>query len=319
MAKSCPLLINGLPKIKEQENIVIHSMTGFASGQGKIAGFSWQIDVRSVNNRGLDFRLRTPEWIEGLDNAARAHLQKLVSRGSIHANIRVVNDKKTSMGTTLDIASIVQSLEKIQMIETQAEELGVDLSPSKASDVLGLTLDNAEFVTNNEEIIFLKDELLKAFEGVVENFLSSRQTEGNELAKILTAQAKQIEMQITSATKLLPEREKRLKANFLEQLSTVLENVTEADPQRVAQELALLTIKADVTEELDRLKVHVKSFKQFLLQGAVIGRKMDFLMQELNREANTLCSKSQNSSLTAIGLELKVMIDQMREQVQNVE
>ena len=298
---------------------MIHSMTGFASGQGKIAGFSWQIEVRSVNNRGLDFKLRAPEWIEGLDTAARAHLLKHVSRGSIYGNIRVVNDNQNSAATTLDTSSIIQSLEDIKMIETQAQEMGLSLSPSKASDILANFKYKGDFVTDNDAMVFLKDGLLKAFEGVVKNFLSSRQSEGNELAKILTAQVKQLEMQIKSAAKLLPEREKRLKENFLNQLNTVLENVPESDPQRVTQELALLAIKADVTEELDRLNVHVKSFNHFLLQGAVIGRKMDFLMQEFNREANTLCSKSQNSSLTAIGLDLKVLIDQIREQVQNVE
>ena len=294
-------------------------MTGFASGQGKIGRFSWQIEVRSVNNRGLDFKLRAPEWIEGLDIAARAFLQKHVSRGSIYANIRVVYDNQTSADAKLDVASILKILEKIKTIETQAKEMGLHLSSSKASDVLASTPGVDGFISDSDEIIFLKNGLLKEFERIVEKFLSSRQDEGVELAKILTTQIKQIETQVTSATNLLPEREKRLKKNFLNQLSTVLENVSELDPQRVAQELALLAIKSDVTEELDRLKVHIQSFKQFLLGGTVIGRKMDFLMQEFNREANTLCSKSQNSSLTAIGLDLKVTIDQMREQVQNVE
>ena len=297
---------------------MINSMTGFASSQGKIGKFSWQIEVRSVNNRGLDFKLRAPEWIEGLDIAARAFLQKKVSRGSIYVNIRVVNDNQTSAGAMLDITSVLQSIEQFKIVETQAKEIGLNLSPSKASDVLANTRGFIGFVTENDEIMFLKDGLLKEFERVVEKFLSSRLDEGGELAKILTTQIKQIEWQITSATKLLPERERRLQKNLLRQLGAVLENVSESDPQRVAQELALLAIKADVTEELDRLKVHVKSFK-ILLEGTVVGRKMEFLMQEFNREANTLCSKSQDSSLTAIGLDLKFMIDQMREQIQNVE
>lgn len=124
---------------------------------------------------------------------------------------------------------------------------------------------------------------------------------------------------LDDAVELARGRDLQLKENLHSQLKSVMDTLAEVDPQRLAQELATLLIKMDVTEEIDRLRVHVKSLLDLLLKGGAIGRKLDFLMQEFNREANTLCSKSQNSALTSIGLELKVLIDQMREQVQNVE
>jgi uncharacterized protein (TIGR00255 family) len=128
-----------------------------------------------------------------------------------------------------------------------------------------------------------------------------------------------LELLLQDAVDLLPDREKHQANSLKSQLKAVLKDIGQADPQRIAQELAVLAIRSDVTEELDRLKVHLVSARDMLNTGGVIGRKMDFLMQEFNREANTLCSKSQNSELTSIGLEIKVLIDQMREQVQNVE
>jgi uncharacterized protein (TIGR00255 family) len=128
-----------------------------------------------------------------------------------------------------------------------------------------------------------------------------------------------LELLLQAAVDLLPDREKHLANSLKSQLKAVLKDIGQADPQRIAQELAVLAIRSDVTEELDRLKVHLVSARDMLNTGGVIGRKMDFLMQEFNREANTLCSKSQNTELTSIGLEIKVLIDQMREQVQNVE
>jgi uncharacterized protein (TIGR00255 family) len=128
-----------------------------------------------------------------------------------------------------------------------------------------------------------------------------------------------LELLLQAAVDLLPDRETHQANSLKSQLKAVLKDIVQADPQRIAQELAVLAIRSDVTEELDRLKVHLVSARDMLNTGGVIGRKMDFLMQEFNREANTLCSKSQNTELTSIGLEIKVLIDQMREQVQNVE
>ena len=298
---------------------MIYSMTGFASVQGEIADFSWQIEMRSVNHRGLDIKLRAPDWIDGFDSAARAHLQKQVARGAIYVTIKLRDERQLHSGPSLDPVAIQKALDGIRMIEDQAMELGVNLAPSKASDLLHAAFGSGEKTLEEDKAGHLKSSLLKIFEEVTEAFVGSRRDEGQALKEVLLTQASQMTSLLDDAVELARGRDLQLKENLHSQLKSVMDTLAEVDPQRLAQELATLLIKMDVTEEIDRLRVHVKSLLDLLLKGGAIGRKIDFLMQEFNREANTLCSKSQNSALTSIGLELKVLIDQMREQVQNVE
>lgn len=298
---------------------MIYSMTGFASVQGEIADFSWQIEMRSVNHRGLDIKLRAPDWIDGFDSAARAHLQKQVARGAIYVTIKLRDERQLHSGPSLDPVAIQKALDGIRMIEDQAMELGVNLAPSKASDLLHAAFGSGEKTLEEDKAGHLKSSLLKIFEEVTEAFVGSRRDEGQALKEVLLTQASQMTSLLDDAVELARGRDLQLKENLHSQLKSVMDTLAEVDPQRLAQELATLLIKMDVTEEIDRLRVHVKSLLDLLLKGGAIGRKLDFLMQEFNREANTLCSKSQNSALTSIGLELKVLIDQMREQVQNVE
>ena len=298
---------------------MIYSMTGFASAQGEIADFSWQIEMRSVNHRGLDIKLRAPDWIDGFDSAARAHLQKQVARGAIYVTIKLRDESQLYSGSSLDPVAIQKALDGIRMIEDQAMELGVNLAPSKASDLLHAAFGSGEKTLEEDKAGHLKSSLLKIFEEVTEAFVGSRRDEGQALKEVLLTQASQMTSLLDDAVELARGRDLQLKENFHSQLKFVMDTLAEVDPQRLAQELATLLIKMDVTEEIDRLRVHVKSLLDLLLKGGAIGRKLDFLMQEFNREANTLCSKSQDSALTSIGLELKVLIDQMREQVQNVE
>ena len=298
---------------------MIYSMTGFASAQGEIADFSWQIEMRSVNHRGLDIKLRAPDWIDGFDSAARTHLQKQVARGAIYVTIKLRDESQLHSGSSLDPVAIQKALDGIRMIEDQAMELGVNLAPSKASDLLHAAFGSGEKTLEEDKAGHLKSSLLEIFEEVTEAFVGARRDEGEALKEVLLTQASQMTSLLDDAVELARGRDLQLKENFHSQLKFVMDTLAEVDPQRLAQELATLLIKMDVTEEIDRLRVHVKSLLDLLLKGGAIGRKLDFLMQEFNREANTLCSKSQNSALTSIGLELKVLIDQMREQVQNVE
>lgn len=319
MCDACSFLVNAVGVRKLQETPVIYSMTGFASAQGEIADFSWQIEMRSVNHRGLDIKLRAPDWIDGFDSAARAHLQKQVARGAIYVTIKLRDESQLHSGPSLDPVTIQKALDGIRMIEDQAMELGVNLAPSKASDLLHAAFGSGEKTLEEDKAGHLKSSLLEIFEEVTEAFVGSRRDEGEALKEVLLTQASQMTSLLDDAVELARGRDLQLKENFHSQLKLVMDTLAEVDPQRLAQELATLLIKMDVTEEIDRLRVHVKSLLDLLLKGGAIGRKLDFLMQEFNREANTLCSKSQNSALTSIGLELKVLIDQMREQVQNVE
>ena len=319
MCDACSFLINAVGVRKLQETRVIYSMTGFASAQGEIADFSWQIEMRSVNHRGLDIKLRAPDWIDGFDSAARAHLQKQVARGAIYVTIKLRDESQLHSGPSLDPVAIQKTLDGIRMIEDQAMDLGVNLAPSKASDLLHAAFGSWEKTLEEDKAGHLKSSLLEIFEEVTEAFVGSRRDEGEALKEVLLTQSSQMTRLLDDAVELARGRDLQLREKFHSQLKLVMDTLAEVDPQRLAQELATLLIKMDVTEEIDRLRVHVKSLLDLLLKGGAIGRKLDFLMQEFNREANTLCSKSQNSALTSIGLELKVLIDQMREQVQNVE
>ncbi len=298
---------------------MIQSMTGFASVQGEIPEFSWQIEIRSVNHRGLDIKLRAPDWIDGLDRSVRAYLQRQVARGALNVTINVRDETKKMVNSNLDPDAIQLSLEAIQLVEDKAMELGVMLAPSKASDVLLAVFGNEEKLSKVTNIAALKSALMTDFTDMVDNFIEARRKEGKALKKVLFCQVAQINTLLKRTGDVLQTREINLKENFRKQLKILTGSAANVDPQRLAQELAAIMIKMDVTEEVDRLQVHVKSLHDLLSEGGIVGRKLEFLMQEFNREANTLCSKSQNSDLTTIGLELKVIIDQMREQVQNVE
>ncbi|MAT87701.1 MAG: YicC family protein [Aestuariivita sp.] len=298
---------------------MIQSMTGFASAQGKFGDFSWTAEIRSVNNRGLDIKLRLPDWIDGLEAASRDILKKNASRGSVSMNFKLLQDSKSSKEMRLDLSTLEQTLDALIIIENSALKRGINLEPSKASDLLQSSFGVTEDELMPDDMSSLRSQIISALEKLVSDFCATRRAEGAELEKILTKQLTDLERLFQAAIDLLPAREKHQADNLKSHLNKILKDVGQADPQRVAQELAVLAIRSDVMEEIDRLKVHMLSAREMLSNGGIIGRKMDFLMQEFNREANTLCSKSQNSDLTAIGLEIKVLIDQMREQVQNLE
>ena len=296
---------------------MISSMTGFASAKGELAPYSWAWELRSVNGKGLDIRLRVPDWLDGLEAMLRAQLAKSVSRGNVSLALRLTRSEETG-GLALNKGTLGMVLTALADIEAEAMERGISLAPSKASDLLSVR-GMLETSFGNDDTAPLIAQLKQEFSLLVQAFVQMRKDEGASLAQILTQQIDQIET-LTAQAADLAERRKEERADTLKtNLARVLGNTDRADPDRVAQELALIAVKADVTEEIDRLAAHVKAARDLLAKGDTIGRKLDFLMQEFNREANTLCSKSQSTDLTAVGLDLKAVIDQMREQVQNVE
>ncbi|SFT68836.1 YicC/YloC family endoribonuclease [Sedimentitalea nanhaiensis] len=296
---------------------MIHSMTGFASAKGALAPYSWGWELRSVNGKGLDLRLRVPDWLPGLETALRAHLADAVTRGNVTLSLRIQRaDEAGSL--TLDTATLDAVLQAMGQIEAAAQERGLTLAPSRASDLLGWRgiLDTA---TAEDDTGPLITHLKQDFAPLVVAFVQMRRAEGDALHAVLLRQLETLQ-RLTADAATLAEARKTVVADTLRtNLARVLDNTDGADPDRVAQELAMLAVKSDVTEEIDRLGAHVRAARDLLGQGGAVGRKLDFLMQEFNREANTLCSKSQSTDLTAVGLELKAVIDQMREQVQNVE
>ena len=296
---------------------MINSMTGFASGKGSAENWSWSWDLRSVNARGMDIRLRLPDWIDGLEIAVRNAIKKYVARGNVTLNLRVQRD--SDQGLVMDPEVLDMALASIKEIEEKA--LGghdLELAPTSAAQILSLpTLGGSS--TNNQDTKPLLAALKRDLDRLLTAFDEMRKAEGRALEEVLNAHLDQIETLTRSAAAEAENRRETTAATLRKNLAIVLDNTDGADPDRVAQELALIAVKSDVTEEIDRLHAHVGAARVLLGSKGPMGRKLDFLTQEFNREANTLCSKAQYKELTRIGLDLKAVIDQMREQVQNVE
>lgn len=296
---------------------MINSMTGYATKSGDGFGCRWSWDVRGVNGKGLDLRLRVPDWIDGLEAALRPVVTKAIGRGNISLNLRVSReDGDTAQRLNTDqVDTVISALFEV---EARAMNIGLSLSPSTAADVVAMR-GVLETTTDEGETSELKAALLADLPELLGAFNDMRASEGRALQDVLTAQLQEIERLTDAAATLLEARQEELSETLRRNLAKVMDAAADADEPRVAQELALIAVKSDVTEEIDRLRAHVGAAKGLLGAHEPVGRKFDFLMQEFNREANTLCSKAQMKDLTETGLALKVLIDQMREQVQNVE
>ncbi|SHI40503.1 TIGR00255 family protein [Palleronia salina] len=294
------------------------SMTAYASGTGAHGPFSWTWELRSVNARGLDLRPRTPDWIDGLDPALRGALQQALARGSVSLSLRLT--REAAGGDGPDPAALDAALAQIGAVEARAAQQGMSLAAARAADVMALAQSKGPVQSTPEEIAALREALVADFTGnVLPLFLAMRASEGAAIADVLAAQLDEIAGLVETAAAQATDRAGAAREALNAALARVMDGAPGADPDRVAQELALLAVKGDVTEEIDRLRAHVSAAREMLAQDAPVGRKLDFLSQEFNREANTLCSKSQDTALTATGLALKTVIDQMREQVQNLE
>lgn len=296
---------------------MIKSMTGFASRSGMQPPFAWSWELRSVNGRGLDLRLRVPDWVEGLEAGLRKKLGAAAARGNVTLNLRLAREEGGA-GLQVNADQLEAVLAALHRIEARAMDTGVSLAPSKATDIAGLR-GVLEQATADDDTEALCATLLADVDTVLTEFDAMRRREGAALAEVLSAQLDEVARLTAEATALLPQRQAEMAEGLRASLARVLDNSEGAEPDRVAQELALIAVKSDVTEEIDRLTAHVDAARDLLVKGGPVGRKLDFLMQEFNREANTLCSKAQNKALTGVGLALKAVIDQMREQVQNVE
>ena len=295
------------------------SMTGFAARRGLGVGYSWTWDLRSVNGKGFDLRLRLPDWIDGLEVAVRADLQKAVTRGTVSVSLRVTQDGGAEQAAfRLNPLHLSAALSALAEVEEAAIAAGMTLRQPTAADVVTLrgVLDQTQ---QDQDTTPLRTAILSDLPGLLADFAAMRAAEGAALAQVLTGQLDQIDRLTTAAQTETATRAASQSEIFRDAVARVLAVTDAVDETRLAQELALLAVKTDVTEELDRLAAHVTAARAHVADAAPVGRKLDFLMQEFMREANTLCSKAQSLALTRIGLDLKTVIDQMREQVQNVE
>ncbi len=294
------------------------SMTGFAARRGAGAGFGWSWDIRSVNGKGLELRLRVPDWVDGLEVALRAELQKAMGRGNVSLSLKLSREAGEGPALRVNEEVLAGVLAALARAEDVAMASGLTLAQATAADVLAMR-GVLETGAAEEDTGPLRAAILADLPALLTDFNAMRAAEGAALAGVIGGQLDRIAALVAEAKGQAEARKAKGADTLRASLARLLDNAEGLDETRIAQELALLAVKQDVTEEIDRLTAHIDASRALLADKAPVGRKFDFLMQEFLREANTLLSKSQDLALTRTGLDLKTVIDQMREQVQNVE
>lgn len=286
-------------------------MTGFARGQWVHQDTQWQMEIKAVNGRNLDLRLRLPDGYDALDGKLRQAISANIKRGSVTVAVTQQRDAAPVITINHDLLAQIQALGPALHGRIHADLPRLE----GLLTIPGMVQVKNAVATMPENFV---DEFMAGLALPTLNlFNTQRDNEGAHLRQICTQHIAQIQDDVTRAEALLPTQQAAMQQKLTQQLQQLPSVAVE--PARVAQELALLLLKADVREELDRLRAHIAAAQKLLGATEPVGRQLDFLAQEFNREANTLCAKSAEIALTQIGLELKNAIDQLREQVQNIE
>ncbi len=292
------------------------SMTGFADSRGVHGNLRWRWETKSVNGRGLDLRFRAPLGYEGLESGARTLASERFKRGSFQVVLTAAADE-AGRGFRVDPVALAEA---VRLAKRVADETG--LAPARVDGLLAL-----KGVVVQEENASLDDEARMARDAAMLESLANaydllgraRSNEGAKLEAVLLKQIGEIERFTLEARALAVQQPFILRERMMAQLKELIAPGSNVPEERVAQEVAILASRADLSEELDRLAAHCQEARALVASKEPAGRKLDFLAQEFNREANTLCAKSSDIQLTHVGLALKAVIDQFREQVQNVE
>jgi len=295
--------------------MALSSMTGFARGQGTAGAYAWSWEIKSVNAKGLDVRFRMPPGWDAVEVPARARVTAAISRGTVYANLTV---ERKGMPPAVKIneqvlGAVVDALKGLAGKVAAAPPTLDGILALKGVIEIGDT-DESEGDRRAAEAA-INDGFGEALAGLVAN----RREESGALGRLLTARLNEIAALAARADAAPGRKPEAIKARLAEQVAVLLEASERFDSDRLHQEAILLASKADIREELDRLTAHVAQGRKLIAEGGAIGRRLDFLAQELNRESNTLTAKSNDVELTNIGLELKTVVEQFREQVQNLE
>jgi uncharacterized protein (TIGR00255 family) len=295
--------------------MALSSMTGFARGHGVCGTYVWSWELKSVNAKGLDLRLRTPPGWDAVDVPARNHASAVLARGTVYGTLNVKREGVPPIVKVNEpvLAAVVATLKNLSG--------RIEAEPARLDGILSLR-GVIEVIDEDER----EDERRDAEQAVIDGFhqtllelAAMRRREGETLGKVLMQRLVEMVTLAERAEALPGRRPEAIKTRVAEQVATLLDSSERFDPDRLHQEAILIASKADIREELDRLASHVAQAERIMTEGGAVGRRLDFLSQELNREVNTLCSKSNDVELTTIGLELKTVVEQFREQVQNLE
>ena len=295
--------------------MTINSMTGFARDSGSLGDWSWQWELKSVNGKALDMRLRLPPGMDQIEPSVRQRLQKMMKRGNFQVGLTLANSNSR------ETVSVNQALlgELTAIAQRLRTEIGAPALQAEA--LLGLrgVIEPVKTEVPEDEATARDAAVLQSFDRALAALEVARAEEGKRLQAVLQEQLQRISQLAIAARDNQARTPEALRKRLKEQVARLLEAGSSFDEQRLHQEAILVATRSDIQEELDRLFSHVEAAGLLLASAEPVGRKFDFLAQEFNREANTLCSKAIDRSLTAIGLDLKTVIDQMREQVQNIE
>lgn len=294
-------------------------MTGYASDTILVGDFSLDAEIKSVNSKSFDLKIYLPEYMTFMENDIRQLVSKQIARGSIVLKIKAKQNDEASSNFTLNNEVLNTAIDEIKTIEQKCDEKNIQFSPLTVLDFFSVKGVWEENKISQTDTVELKSVMLDKLPELIKKFIETRRIEGQGLQAILVEKLSSIMELIKEIDKILPDRSRHLKKNFKTALDKIINEQNQVDENRLEQEIALLVIKQDIQEELDRLKVHIVSMQDLVNSSKVVGKKLDFLSQELNREVNTICSKSQYSDLTKLGIEMKTLVDQFREQVQNVE
>ncbi|MGY5779085.1 YicC/YloC family endoribonuclease [Rhizobium sp. LEGMi135b] len=295
--------------------MALQSMTGFARREGTSGRGRWVWELRSVNGKGLDIRLRLPPGLERLEADVRKSIADRLSRGNLQVSLSLsVEESRVEVVVNQDaLAAVLALRDQLAGI--------IDPAPLRLESLMAVRgLVEFKEAEEDEDAVAARDaDIMAGLEAALGDLRDMRRQEGDALGKVLRGHVATIETLTTTVERDPSRSPQEIAARLATQVAMLLDGSSGLDRDRLHAEAALLATKADLREEIDRLKAHVAAARDLMSKGGPVGRKLDFLAQEFNRESNTICSKSNAAVVTAAGIELKVVIDQFREQVQNLE
>ena len=295
--------------------MALSSMTGFARGHGVCGSYAWAWEIKSVNAKGLDLRLRLPPGWEAVEVPVRGRAAETLARGTVYGTLTV---EREGIGPAVRVNEAVLNA-VLATLKGLAER--VEAAPPRLDGILALkgVIEVADQDEAEADRLAAERAVVAGFDRMVAELAAMRRREGESLRTVLVQRLSEIAALAARADAAPGRRPEAIRARIAEQVAMLLEASSRFDPDRLHQEAILIASKADIREELDRLQSHVGQARELIGEGGPVGRRLDFLAQELNREANTICAKSNDVELTHVGLSLKTSVEQFREQVQNLE
>jgi uncharacterized protein (TIGR00255 family) len=295
--------------------MALSSMTGFARSHGTSGPYAFEWELKSVNAKGFDFRMRLPSGWDDLESVARKRATEMLSRGTVYANLTV---KRSGAASVVRVnEDVLTSILKV-VSDISARTDAVAPSVDGLLAIKGV-IEIVEPENDEAEMQAARGAVIAAFEQALTSLIDMRKREGTALGQILSQRMDEIERLAKKAEAAPGRKPEAIKARLAEQVAALLEASDRFDSDRLSQEAIMIVAKADIREELDRIASHIAQTREMLGKGGAVGRRLDFLSQEFNREVNTCCSKSNDLELTNTGLEMKNVVEQFREQVQNLE